>query len=492
MKVAIVIAVENYLDSAIKPVKYANADATDLAAALLPHGYAEADRVLLVGADATKAEIESQIENAVGKLTEEDTLLFYYSGRGFSKDGKSYLTCIDTELPDLEATSIKLESLLEYFHGTAAKRLMMFLDACEDGMLTSSEMKAGYADFAIEELGDFFSQSEHRVCLTACKPGETSWPSNVLKHSVWAHHIIEAFKGNAPLAVEQGVLLTAASLQKYLTLAMPRSLREAYSDKKVQTPALFHSANSEFLLADLRDLLEGENGANSASPDQVVRMTLVRERVSGVKQLSGFKSNHRLPSDCSASSQSFIRNIANDDVRNELNAMLASLRRAFGFKRIDLQSDFTSDGSASIITPYFNYTLDIALSEEDVTEVLWRQEVNAIKELNEILSDEFEQVFGKTFDTIEFSMPRAVDLETLIDRIEQLESEQISIDYDSELSWCTLNIAGEQATIFVTPTTMEIVRDPPEPPKVLIESFFKIQRALVDTHNVSVIEFKER
>lgn len=491
MKVAILIAVEKYSDAAIPSVKYARVDATDLAEALLPHVYEESDQVVLVDGDATKTIIESRVRRTIRSLSDDDTVLFYYAGHGFSKNGENYLTCYDTQLTDLESTSIKLESLFKQFRDGSAKRITMFLDSCESGMLATASMRGIYSDLTNDELNDFFLQSEHYACFSACKAGESSWPSKLLKHGVWTHHVIEAFKGNALLALERGSLLTSASLQNYLSLAVPRSLREAFVDKKVQTPWLFGTQSSEFLLADLSDLLERRARAASPNSDQVIRMAMVSEKVSDVRQLSGFKSSHRVPRAYTSSTRSFVASIANDDLQRELNSMLASLREAFGFKRMDLQSNFTDDGHATIITPYFSYTVDVALNEEDVSEVIWRQEVNDIKEPDQILSDEFEEVFLKTFDTIEFTLPNSVDIPTLIDRIEQLDDEQISVDYDAEVSWCSIAIQGENAKIHLTPSTMEIVQIQPQPPKVLIESFFQIQRALIDKHDIRMIEFRE-
>ncbi|MEX2175177.1 MAG: caspase family protein, partial [Pirellulaceae bacterium] len=112
MNTSLLIGVEEYADPQIRAVPFAGADARGLAAALAQLGIGEAKRDLLVDAQATKTIVESRVRQAIRSLSADDTLYLYYAGHGYSKDGRGFLTCHDTQLADLEATSIALDWLL--------------------------------------------------------------------------------------------------------------------------------------------------------------------------------------------------------------------------------------------------------------------------------------------------------------------------------------------------------------------------------------------
>jgi hypothetical protein len=490
MKVAILIAVETYGDTTIRPVKYAEADARGLATALNQHGFDTRDQVILINGDATKTIIESRVRKTISSLAPDDTLYIGYAGHGFSKNGCNFITCYDTQMTDLEGTSIQLDWVFKLLRKSGCKRVAMFLDSCESGMLASADMRTLYGSLSDEELGDFFRQNEHCVCFAACKTGQESWPNRQVKHGAWTFHVIEALKGDAPSALVNGKYLTSNSLQSYLAIAVPKSLRTAYVDKKDQTPWFWGSSSGEFLVADLSEILARRKTAANPHSGQVMRVSLVREQVGDIRRLSGFrKSSHQVPDYISSRTKLFVAGIADDDIRADLDKMHGALRAAFGFKRIEVQVDGPNDGAGTIITPFFTYAVDAFQNPTAPSEVVWRRQVMDIKEPDKIFSDEFEIVFGRMFDTVEFSPPTSIDLTALIDKIEQMDDDKISIDYDTDAKSCTVKIKGLVCEIHVTAHSFEIVIANPEPPRQLLQAFFDIQHALIDTHEIRLISF---
>lgn len=491
MKMSILIAVENYSDKSIRPVKYAQADATELANTLVQHGFEVGDRTLLVDGGATKTIIESKVRKALSTLTSDDTVYFYYAGHGFSKNSRNFITCYDTQRGDLVATSIPLDWLFAQFKQSNCKQVVLFLDSCESGLLATADMRGIYSDFTDDELKEFFESSEHCVCFAACKTGEESWPSGHLKHGIWTYHLIEAFDGRAPIALERNSLLTSASLQNHLKLAVPKTLRATFVDKKTQTPWVFGAQSGDFLLATLDQILSRRRAAANPGTRQVTRVAFVRKVVGDVRRLSGFKKHsHRVPDSVNSRTEAFVASIADEDVRQDIDKVHNALRSAFGFKRAEVQVDGPADGEGTIVTPHFTYSVSVSLNPDDTSEVVWHRQVTEIREPDQVFSDEFATVFGSTFDTVEFSPPTRVNLTALIDRVEQLDDELIDIEYDHETTWCTLKLKEIDCEIRVTKDTFEIVKARPEQPKLLLQSFFDIQRALIDTHEVRLIEFE--
>ena len=97
-----------------------------------------------------------------------------------------------------------------------------------------------------------------------------------------------------------------------------------------------------------------------------------------------------------------------------------------------------------------------------------------------MLTDDFASVFGDLFDTVEFSPPSPVDLESLIDRIEEIDDERVSLSYDRNVTHCEISIAGTDATLYITSESFRIIHPEPQTTRVLINSLFEVQNALVD------------
>ena len=200
-----------------------------------------------------------------------------------------------------------------------------------------------------------------------------------------------------------------------------------------------------------------------------------------VRNLPGFKkSNHRVPDEVNARTQLFVGKLGEDRVRLDLDHVFDSLRAAFRFKRTELQAIETEEGAGSITTPFFRYTSCVYQNPSDASEAILQRDVSEIAAPDQLLTDNFAAVFGDVFDTVEFVPQSAIDLEVLIDRIEELDDPRVSLAYDRQVSCCEITIAGTKAKIQVTADAFRIIHPEPQAPRILVESFFSVQNALVD------------
>ena len=133
--------------------------------------------------------------------------------------------------------------------------------------------------------------------------------------------MIEAFNGDAPLALERNSLLTASSLQNYLKVAVPRTLMVDYTDKKEQTPWCFGANSGEFLLADLQDILIRRKAAAMPPGVEVTQLSLLRKEIGTVRQLSGFHKGHYVPDAVTGATEAFVAKIAADELDQDLKEM---------------------------------------------------------------------------------------------------------------------------------------------------------------------------
>jgi hypothetical protein len=477
VKTAVLIAVARYADPRLRPVPFAEADVKALAGVLQQLGIAELDRVLLLNEQATKASLESRLARILKGLGEEDELCFYYVGYAYAQGAAAFLTCYDTNPDDLERTSIALDWLGERCRSSDCGKLAVFLDPHGDlpvaGNRRSLSLRDGEADAA-----EHFDGGEKAVCFAACRFNETSHASGALQHGIWAYHLLEAFAGNAPAALMQGTQLTAASLQKYLQREVPRTLTKTFPAKKVQSPWM--AGHGKLLLADLSDILARRRAPTDPDAGQTKNLTLVSQRLRPIRSLSGFEKSFRQPDRANTAADAFVARIASQEITDDIHRVFAELKGAFRFKRADMHIANHGDGAATIITPYFNYSIAVRVNREDPSQATFRRTVDAIKEPAQLGSAAFDRVFQDTFDTVEFDTPTLVDLPAFIDRLEEADDGRIRIDYGPEATCCTLYVTGLPGTVQVTARSISIVHVKPDSPENLLRSLYAILNVLRD------------
>ena len=477
-RVAIAIAVENYSDKRVKPVIYAEADATGFTDALEVAG--PLDKVLILSARATKTSITSKLGQHVKALTPDDELFLFYAGHGFSKNGHNYITCHDTDPDDLADTSISLQSILDLCGKSACKRSALFLDSCESGITELPEVRGIFSEMSDKELKEFFNHAQYRVCFASCKTSESSYSSPTLKHGVWTYQIIQALSGYDPLALENGRYITANSLQNYIAVELPRTIRSVFTKPRVQTP-WFHGSNTgDFLIADLKDVLEQRNAIKPGF-EQVKQVFLQFVRPVDIKHLSGFnkKKGHFVPEAVTGASQSFVEDISREEVTERFNTVFNRIRNSMSYKRRDVKAE---DGS--IITPDFEFSITCEQDKDEPgTALLTSRLTNIAPTIVE--DDAFNTVFGDFFDELTFEFNKRIDIKALIDRLEDVE--KVELDYPPDCSYCDIEIDGYPSTLQVTRDSLTVQTVKPQSPKLLLQSFFDAQKQLAGTPIIKAI-----
>jgi hypothetical protein len=454
-----------------------------MAEALLGAGYAELDQVVLIDGQATKTVVESKLRRTIRSLAAEDTLLLFISAYGFAERGRDYLVCYDTQAADLVATSVAWKSLVEQLRDAECERVICFVDSCSTGLKLEDE----YEPLAQNELSAHFTDHPRQVCFVSCSPGETSWPALSLKHGAWANQLLAALAGAAPAALVDKELLTARSLQTFLESALPRVLQKAYGDKKTQTPLGYGPAKGDFLVADLSAVMAERAGKPNAG--DVLRVTLLREQVESIRSLAGFKKTDKVPTVANSYAKSLVAELGSEPIAEDVNEVREALRKHFAFKRKDLDAATPGDGTGSILTPYFAYSITVTLNPANPGEIIWRRQVSDIKEPEQVLSPAFANVFPKTFSTVEFLPPKPIDLPAFIDEIEDADDERLKINYDPATTWCRISMPGLLGQIEVTPNRLALIQLNPTSPQLLLETFFKIQAMLVGEMKLKGIGF---
>lgn len=478
-RLTILIAIEAYSDTRIDPVRYAEADANGFAAALELGG--PLDKVFLLSSTATKTTIESKVRQNVKALTKGDELVLFYAGHGFSKNGQNFLTCHDTDLDDLEHTSIRLKDLLDVCETSACKRVAFFLDSCESGITELPDIRGIYSTMSEKELKEFFQAAEYRACFASCKMSELSHSSAVLKHGVWTYQVIQALEGNDRLALEKGRYVTAMSLQNYLKTEIPRTIRKVFSKPVTQTPWFYGSQTSDFVLSDLDAVIKQRNAVKPGY-SQVKQVFMQIEETVNIKSLSGFvKGSHRVPNSNNSATERFVENISTKEVDDEIERIFQRIHSKMKYKRRDVQT-----GHGRIVTPDFEFAVDCTQDADDPTmAVISRRLTNISPAI--IGDDAFNDVFDDSFDELTFEFTKSVNLEDLIDQIEDLDLDKIDIEYPADWSYCDITIDGSPLSVRLTPGSIIVTTADASSPKLLMESFFDVQKHLTGSPVVKAI-----
>ncbi|MBX9677743.1 MAG: caspase family protein [Gemmataceae bacterium] len=484
-RVLLCFGIEKYSDERIPDVPFAEADAAGIAEALKPLGFEPASQIVLLSPKATKTAVESAIRRTLAALSSADQCCLFYTGHGFAHGDNNFLACRDTDLDDLEPTSVALEWLFGQVKKSACKQTLLFLDPGE----SSSDAQGICKRWSHDEFEEFVAGSKNRICFTACGEGESSHRSHALKHGIWVHHLLEALTGAAPAALERKRLLTRASLQNYLAAEVPRTLRASLAGTAAQTPACYGAVGSSVLIADMQPILDQRKAAERFSVDQLMTVSLRLEKTMSVRSLSGYAKHHKIPTARTPYAEIFVANLATNDIEDDLNAAFGKLRDAFGFGRKDMKVK-RGDSGGSIITPFFDYDVSISINADDPSEVVWRRQVAHIRDPQQVMADEFDSAFKGIFDTLEFSTGKPVSIEALIDQIEAMKGSDLTVRYDMDLQWCEILVAHLPATIRATPAAFSIVLHRPGSTKTLIKAFFEMQKLFTDSYALKLLSFE--
>lgn len=486
---AFIVGLEHYQAQAkpIAAVAYAEADATALRRAFEELGVPPANINLLLSAQATKASIESRFKSAISGLSPTDRFIFFFAGHGLSISDQNYLTCHDTQRGDLAATSVSLNWIFQAVRKTKCKRVSFFLDCCHSGLPIDASMR-GIADHMSDaEFTAFFGGSEYQVAFAACQSDESSHSSIKLSHGIWTHHVLRALRGEDTGALDKGRFLTATSLQNYLSAEIPRTLRTTVAGAARQTPCFFGNATADFIIADLKPLLDARQAASSSSAKTPRNAKFAGARYGSVKSLSGFKRHvHTVPNSANSAAQRFVTSISEEELKTHTDRVLSSLRNQLGYGIRDIDRGFAG-GSASLKTKDFDVNIDLTVCENEPDSYCLRTEVTNFRNPAIVTSPEFNKAVGPFVDGMELHLPAQFDIEELIDRLEKSPlKNSLEFDYSADLSEVEIRFRDSGVTLRFEDGVCKVTLSKKTSPLALLEAVAKTQGALAVGGSTSV------
>ncbi len=202
-KVAVVVGIDRYADSAFPALKWASQDARAVGQTLVDPEYGAFDRVIELTASnqTTRDRILAELVSLRNDLRRQDTLVVFISSHGtMALDAQGephlYLVAHDTRPKDLRGTAIELDELQRFFSDIRAERKALILDACYNGEAKST-LQPSVAQ-RIERLDESPTLSrkvrlgEAEAHLFASTFGRPAREDDTLEHGVYTYHLLDA------------------------------------------------------------------------------------------------------------------------------------------------------------------------------------------------------------------------------------------------------------------------------------------------------------
>lgn len=205
---ALLIGVANYQQVTNLPTAILN-DALDVAATLTSPsycGYEPKNVLTLLDSQATRVAVLNSLAELATRAGTDDTVCIFFSGHGavVGNPGAedSVLVTVDTDLADIEKTSISSDEFAQALSQIKAKRVLVFIDACHAGGAAISktltdgkghEFKSGYSSNTFAKL----ATGSGRALMASCRADEVSAVFLGARNSVFSTALLAGLRGAA-------------------------------------------------------------------------------------------------------------------------------------------------------------------------------------------------------------------------------------------------------------------------------------------------------
>lgn len=206
----------------IRDLKKAENDAKSVAELYLTH---TKQVTTLLGAQATHDRILSTLRTVFSKASEDDTVVFFFSGHG-SKGG---LCAYDTKNDKTILTYAEVQRVIR---SCKAENKQLFIDACFSGGLRDHK-KSAQTTAARSPISD----TEGIMLFLSSRTGETSQENRWSDYGFFTQYLVKGIKGAADSNADR--IITAKELFNFV------SAKVSERTKKKQNPVMWGKFNDD-------------------------------------------------------------------------------------------------------------------------------------------------------------------------------------------------------------------------------------------------------
>jgi len=182
---AVVVGVSDY-EGSLADLNYSDDDAELFFQHLnkaFPNELANGKSILLLNQNATYNNIVNALQQVFSQSTENDFIIFYFSGHG----SPGYFCPTDYTSNQLSHDLVK-----EYFKKSKAKYRLCIADACFSGSIGSNQSTSSYEN--TQNLRD-----QRIAVIMSSKPSQTSAEMGQLKQGLFSYYLLKGLRGGADL-----------------------------------------------------------------------------------------------------------------------------------------------------------------------------------------------------------------------------------------------------------------------------------------------------
>ena len=233
-------------ETKLAPLSCAENDAQKMDEMLGMLGFAPENRRLLLGKDATLAEVNKALrEMILDQPQENDLIVFFFAGHGEpvaietqpSQPPEVFLATYDFDRQTIKASlsyraleALSMERLRKTFFETGRSRKRLFLlDSCYSGAFSGPNHRGGDEGIRGHIQAMLDSQSTGRLAISSSLYYQKAVESLKLGHGIFTYHILQALNGQASRAARNDGNVTAGSLFEYLAEELPPEQRPTLS-----------------------------------------------------------------------------------------------------------------------------------------------------------------------------------------------------------------------------------------------------------------------
>lgn len=249
---ALVIGIEDY--QYLPTLSFAIKDANLVADTLVGYAGFPAENVVVMTSApnsgkyyANNRNIILQLDRLSREIQPGDTFVLYFSGHGFSFEGRQFLATVETDnssLARIEVSSLPLELLERMLKRVKPSQFIFLVDACRNhpgaaqpGFRQTPAMKSGIVERASRE--DSVTRSG---ILFSCGEGEYSWEDPEKGFSLFSYYLVEYLRS-------QTGRITMADLGAYVKQKV-RERTRSNPPLQEQNPVVVAQRAAEIVIAE--------------------------------------------------------------------------------------------------------------------------------------------------------------------------------------------------------------------------------------------------
>lgn len=282
---AFLVAVSDYDEKELRPLKFTRNDILDFHAALVESGF-KPEHIVLMHDDFKQlvayydaldrrlkpqdylpeaAKIRQELELLLGRLRSDDSVVVAFTGHGvqFQSDRQSYFCPSDARLDQPESL-IAFDAIYRQLKECRASRRLLLVDACQNDPQSEIAKSRSTVDLESITRPQSLPVPEGIIALFSCRAGQKSFEHPSLGHGIFFHHLLEGWRGSGDLngdgriSYQELASYTEKQTSDYAALTL----------KALQTPQLKAEFSGEWVLRDLKSLLVAPFDINAARSAQ--------------------------------------------------------------------------------------------------------------------------------------------------------------------------------------------------------------------------------